>query len=632
MTWVDVGLKALVTTNTGGDQIATFTLEDQTVGSIISTFVGWATGTEFGLVAPFNVLDDISLSGLKITYNFTKKKVDFTVEIGPINLGLFTITGITLAYNPNGNDDGKSDNKVEITINGSFAWQDGDKLSWEPDDPSTTPAPPGGGNKYLDLRLLALGQHVTVPGLVNENDVAAVIAKLEVLDIPKPPEIPVGGENQPVFAPPARGSSRSTSACSRSRRSPTDHHRRDLVAAGRPATDDQPQYFISLAVVFNDPVLYALRLGLEGPMAKIFAGLDFQVMYQQVSQNVGRYSAQIALPAIMRKFQIGVASITLPIFAIEIYTNGDFQIDLGFPWNEDFTRSFSIEVQAGPLPVVGSAGFYFGKLSSATTDKVPHDTRPGWFNPVIVFGFGAQVGLGKSIEAGILRAGFSVTVFGIIEGVIARWQPYGEMHARRRQELAAGRLLLLAERRLRAPGSPLRVDRLRHHLSGTRRADLPVRPDHLRLVRPDPDHRQGVGLGDPHDQDQSRAVQDLDPPELQGGGRGHVRARQPDGRSEQSPVGADRPGGRSDRHHSGSRPADSPSPSRPRAGGRRSPAGGLEPVRRHPVRPGLDKSAARDDATAGGLGRARAHRRRRHRHPAGRPAGLLRVEFLPRQR
>ena len=75
--------------------------------------------------------------------------------------------------------------------------------------------------------------------------------------------------------------------------------------------------------------------------------------------------------------------------------------------------ALAITVEAGPFPDVGAAGYYFGKLSSATTNKVPTDTRPGWFNPVIVFGFGAQVGLGKSIEAGILSAGFSVTVFGI---------------------------------------------------------------------------------------------------------------------------------------------------------------------------------------------------------------------------
>ena len=72
ITWIDVGLAATLETNANKEQIATFTLADQTIGSMVEKFVSWATGTEFGLMAPFNVLNDISLSGLKVIYNFTK--------------------------------------------------------------------------------------------------------------------------------------------------------------------------------------------------------------------------------------------------------------------------------------------------------------------------------------------------------------------------------------------------------------------------------------------------------------------------------------------------------------------------------------------------------------------------------
>ncbi|SNR54837.1 hypothetical protein [Puniceibacterium sediminis] len=452
--WTDVGLKAVVETAakdepargiTKGDTIATFTLEGQSIGSMVEKFVGWATGTKFGLQPPFNVLNDIKLSGLSVTYNFTTKKVSFNIGIGPIDLGLFTLKGITLAYNPDGNSasegNGSSKNKVAINVEGSFLWQSGDSLSWAPDDPNSTPAPAGGGNKYFDLRLLALGQHVEVQGLTGAKSVQEVITNLQNLDIPNPPDIPLNGPNQPRFKADsswfvafdfgvlktekdAKSTTSATAIAASNMTAPREYgvpapaQSRALVAA-----EEADEYFISLSIVFNDPNLYALRIALAGPMAKIFKGLDFQIMYQQVSENVGKYSAQLVLPDIMRKFQIGVASITLPTFAIEVYTNGDFQVDLGFPWNEDFSVSFSVEFMAGPFPVMGSAGFYFGKLSSATTNKVP-TTSTGWFNPVIVFGFGAQVGLGKSVEAGILSAGFSLTVFGIIEGVIARWLPY----------------------------------------------------------------------------------------------------------------------------------------------------------------------------------------------------------------
>jgi hypothetical protein len=134
-----------------------------------------------------------------------------------------------------------------------------------------------------------------------------------------------------------------------------------------------------------------------------------------------------------------VATLTLPTFGIDVYTNGDFEVDIGFPWLENFARSFGIEAIVPPgIPVTGAGGFYFGKLSSASTDRVPAATD-GWFNPVLVFGFGAQIGLGKSIEAGILRAGFSLTVFGIIEGVLARWLPYdGSAPNSRKQDLQDG--------------------------------------------------------------------------------------------------------------------------------------------------------------------------------------------------
>jgi LysM repeat protein len=455
----DFGLHTEVAPNDKEEWVGEFGFtENVTLGSLIETMVSWITGTKFGLEAPWSVLSDISLSDLKLTYNFTTKNVTFDVKIGPIDLGIMSIKTIGVNY-ASGNVDSKK-NGLMVSLTGSFPWNVGDgamgdtgKLGpWDASKPGSSPSPPGDGNKYFDLRLLALGQHVTVPGLIEEKSVKGVIDLLEQkLEIPKPPDIPINGKNQPVFDARSswfvafdfgvlkvekekkngNGTPAATSVLpgygggENHALVPADS--RALALAPKNGNEEAPaQYFISLAIVFNDPYIYGLRVGLEGPMAKMFAGLDFQIMYQQVSKNVGRYSAEIALPSIMRKLQIGVASITLPKFGIEVYTNGDFQFDIGFPWKEDFSLSFSIEIQAGPLPVLGSAGFYFGKLSSATTDKVPQTTK-GWFNPVIVFGFGAQIGLGKSVEAGILKAGFSLTVFGIIEGVIARWLPYGEV-------------------------------------------------------------------------------------------------------------------------------------------------------------------------------------------------------------
>jgi LysM repeat protein len=419
-----LALTATIEQNAQNQTVATFSLDGQSVGSLVETFVSWATGAAYGLAAPWNVLNSITLNGVRLIYNFTLQQVSFSIGIGPIDFGLFKLKGISLKYAPT---DGQR--QVEITIDGAFVWQSGDKVSWDPTKPETTPAPPGSGNKYLDLRLAALGQHVTVAGLTEQRRVQDVIAMLRKLKVPNPPEIPVGGDGQPVFAPANSWFVAFDFGVLKAEEAPPE-----TLAAGSsaalvladPPPPRPPVYLLQLSTVFNDPTLYALRIALDGPMAKIFAGLDFQIMYRQVSDTVGCYSARIALPNLMRKFQIGVASITLPDFGIDVYTNGDFQVDIGFPWNQDFSRSFTIELIIPPgIPVLGSAGFYFGKLSSATSDKVPAPTT-GWFNPVLVFGFGGQIGLGKSIEAGILRAGFSLTVFGIIEGVLARWLPYNQ--------------------------------------------------------------------------------------------------------------------------------------------------------------------------------------------------------------
>jgi hypothetical protein len=146
--------------------------------------------------------------------------------------------------------------------------------------------------------------------------------------------------------------------------------------------------------------------------------------YRRVADTLGVCHTELALPDAMRQLDVGAYSVPLPVLGVDICTNGDFQVDLGFPWNQVFTRFFSIQgfVPRG-VPVPGSGGCYCGKLSGAVAGGFPQATAPGRFNPAQAFGFGLQVGVGKAIEKGVLRAGFRVTVFGILEGRIARWGP-----------------------------------------------------------------------------------------------------------------------------------------------------------------------------------------------------------------
>jgi hypothetical protein len=386
----------------GGQEHEVATLQftrGTTLGGLIEKMVSWATGSQFGLSAPWSVLDSIPLNALSLVYDFTAGQVSFDVAIGPIELGFARIDGISVTYvsgSENPDDDG-----VKVELRGSFRWQSNpdDPLSWNAAKPETAPAPPGNGSKYLDVRLLALGQHVTMDCFKDATTVQKAIACMAKMPPTEPGKVP---------------------------RVDFDADAGWLIGAdlGVLKLEDAGGYFLTVQTVFDDPTLYALRVALDGAPAKIFAGLDFQVMYRQLSPTVGVYQAEIALPTAMRHLSIGAYSVTLPVFAVSVYTNGDFLLDVGFPWNMDFSRSLTVEGIVYPgIPVKGSAGLYVGKLSSATTDRVPC-VVDGTFNPVLVFGFGLQVGVGLDVQYGPLSAGFSLTVVGAIEGVLGKWNPY----------------------------------------------------------------------------------------------------------------------------------------------------------------------------------------------------------------
>jgi hypothetical protein len=412
---------ALIEDNAKGEKVAVLSLKGMTLGGLVEEMVSWATdGQRYSLSAPWNALDSVDLGVFELTFNFKTNKVAFNLDVGPIELGLATIKKIGLDY------DSKA-KKVNVTLDGTFLWKDDkdEPLGWDATDPSSAPAPTGGGNKYLDLRVLAMGQHVTVveegEQFKNVEDVVNTIRGLKKTKkglIPVNPDGPTGG--QPGYDP----QNSWFTAIDFGVLKVDEAKKKDASTGALVEADKKPTYFMQLAIVFDDPRLYALRIALDGPAAKMLAGLDFEVMYQQVSDTVGVYRAQIALPDVMRHLQFGAYSITLPVFGIAVYTNGDFQIDVGFPWDEDFSRSFTVEAIVYPgIPLLGSAGFYFGKLSNDTADGIPKATN-GTFNPVIVAGFGMQVGLGKSIEYGVLSGGISLTVAAIVEGILARWHEF----------------------------------------------------------------------------------------------------------------------------------------------------------------------------------------------------------------
>ncbi|MCT2409154.1 hypothetical protein NZD88_16525 [Chryseobacterium antibioticum] len=391
----------------GQSRTIVFSIKNWTLGGLITSFMKMLFNPTFELDAPWDILNKISLDGFSVTYNLDTKDIKVTYKLPKtLNLVFININGINLT---------KTEKGVFITFDGSSVVPSiNDSNLFKPStggqDIQKMPEVPGQGNQYFDLRLLAMGQHVELVNPAQYNSIKDVTkAMQEAFTEPKPGTVPIGpGSGNTLLQ--------------------FNEDSNWLIATNfgilNAGTKDKPVWTLDMQVVFNDPNLYGLRIAMAGGKAKIFEGLDFEIMYKKISDSIGVYQIDLTLPNALRYLQFGAVNITLPSIGIEIYTNGDFMVDIGFPHNMDFSRSFTLQAIVPPgIPAMGSGGLYFGKLSSATTNKVPK-TNYGNFNPVIVFGIGLQVGVGYSVNYGILNAGFSITMFGIIEGVIAAYYPY----------------------------------------------------------------------------------------------------------------------------------------------------------------------------------------------------------------
>jgi hypothetical protein len=162
---------------------------------------------------------------------------------------------------------------------------------------------------------------------------------------------------------------------------------------------------VEVGFVFYDfTPFYSLMLNVTG----LF---EFEITYTKISESIGLFYMNFTLPDSLRTFQVGAASLTLPSIGVSVYTNGNWKLDVGFPAGDDWSRSFQIQAQAGPVPVTGAGGFYIASLSSATSSIFK-----GNYPSILAFGFAARLGVGKDFTSGPLKAGISVTFFGIIEG------------------------------------------------------------------------------------------------------------------------------------------------------------------------------------------------------------------------
>jgi|GEM_PF-4399643 len=404
-----VTLTGTYTKAANGDGIVTVKLGGVTFGGIVGYLAHLVDpSVPAQLKPPWDVLNKINFEDLELIVNVTRRTIGIEAKVG-VDLGLVDVDSITLTYVSKGGT-----STVEIGIAGSFLGQtysSEEPLSWDllNEDP---PATPGAGAALLDLQDLGVGQHlVLAPGAKNMNEALArlheVIASTQGKE-PKPWQIL--------------------------------HF--DAGAGWLIGAKFTVMGTVTVGVVFDDPVLYGAAIELSGPKAGPFAGLAFQILYRKVSADVGVYHIELTLPTQMRHLEFGEVSITLPSLILDIYTDGGFYVDLGFPYQDDWSVAFGLQI----FPFVGAGGFYFGRLTAAdgATEVVP-SIENGNFGPVIEFGVALALGVGKEISEGPLSTGVSVTTQGILTGVVAWFNPTDASLASDRYYKVSGSLAIVGK-------------------------------------------------------------------------------------------------------------------------------------------------------------------------------------------
>jgi LysM repeat protein len=367
-------------------------LNNSNVGDLFTFLLEFASpGRNISLSSPWDVLEKIGLPNLTVKVYLQTKNIEVDIDLN-VDLGFMKLTKFVLIYT---RQYGKP--KFDLQLSGNFLGQDYGQngaapLSW---DPLNEPPPvvPGTGTQTFDLEYLGLGQRLSL----RETPPATMDGVIKALENAL---VPAGNPQQnPATQLPGLT---------------YDAGSNWLIGTRFTAMST-----VQLSVVFNDPNLYGLLIQLSGSRAGSLAGLRFEILYRKISDSIGVYHIELTLPDAMRHIEMGEVSITLPIITIDIYTNGNFRIDVGFPPSlTDFSRSGSVQV----FPFIGYGGFYFAVLNGTTSSSVPTITN-GTFSPVLELGLALQVGVGKTISLGILSGGISITVGGQVQGVLAWFNP-----------------------------------------------------------------------------------------------------------------------------------------------------------------------------------------------------------------
>ncbi|SCL44892.1 hypothetical protein GA0070606_0503 [Micromonospora citrea] len=375
---------------TARHQVLTVTLSGLTLGDVVTYLVRLASpGSNYTLDAPWSLLNEVDLSRFTLSIDPTDQVVSLTYRVD-LDLGFGKLTRVGVRYERSTGED-----RVNLVVEGDLlgrSYTGDNALTWDAvNDPP--PEIPGKGPALLRLDYLGLGQHVRLRRPPARTDsISDVLAELRAELVP-----PKSATQNPFDG----------SAIVY-----------DLTSQWMFGLDCTVLGMARIGIVLHDPDLYGLVVSLAGADAGVLAGLSFELRYQKVTADVGVFRVRLQVPDAFRHLNLGPVALSIGRITVEVFTNGNFTVDLGFPHDRDFSYSFGLA--AGPFS--GAGGLYFGLLDGATSSRVPAITN-GTFSPVLELGVGLSVGVGREISYGPLRAGFQLQLVAIVEGVLAWFRP-----------------------------------------------------------------------------------------------------------------------------------------------------------------------------------------------------------------
>lgn len=174
------------------------------------------------------------------------------------------------------------------------------------------------------------------------------------------------------------------------------------------------------------------RFELYGDKAGALKGLSAELSYSKLNSDLGVFRGRFTPPRALQNIRLGALEFSIGSMGVDIYSNGDFALDLGYPYDQNFQRSFSFRYGY----FGGSAGIYLKKsTSSLTNDLAP--LKNGYFTNVLQMGIGMRLRVGSTFNKSILSAEASLVMQGCFEGVYARWMPDNDTKGRDYYELKA---------------------------------------------------------------------------------------------------------------------------------------------------------------------------------------------------